>query len=155
MGRQPIGKAAMTAAERQRRRRRKLRQGRRFEIDKKHRAMAREREAERYIPTPPGITHWEHVPTVTADGSRRKVWAPVTKPLATCAANLDDDDVLVLLVSLAQVAVDRGIDPEEWVARAGEAERRAWAADPLGNNDGCVTVGGSLHRFAQRCAAGE
>jgi hypothetical protein len=52
---------AFTAGERQRRRRKKLRQARSAELNRMHARKARDEEAKQYIPSPPGITYWRKV----------------------------------------------------------------------------------------------
>ena len=106
MGRPPIRKRAMTDAERQQRRRKKLRRERSDEIKKKHRAIARDKQAESYIPMPPGITHWETVVVQTAEGER-EIFAPKTRPLAAFNS-LEDVDIEALLKQLQAELERRG-----------------------------------------------
>ena len=58
MGRKTIGKKPMTPAERQRRRRKRLKTERSAEVRKKLAAKARDERALQYNPMPPGITVW-------------------------------------------------------------------------------------------------
>jgi hypothetical protein len=108
MGRKPIGKKAMTATQRQQRRRRRLRVQRSAEIAEKERTRARDKAAQTYIPTPAGITYWHKI-TIRDDAGEREIWAPRTKPLATCESNLDADDVLALIDQLTTIAESRGL----------------------------------------------
>jgi hypothetical protein len=102
MGRKPIGKKAMTAAERQRRRRARLRKeklklGCKAEKERKHL-----KAAERYIPTPPGITHWIKVRV-----GDREVWSPTTQPLPSMRWDQLRDEDLRSLIEQAQMELNR------------------------------------------------
>jgi hypothetical protein len=99
----------MTPAERQKRRRARLRKERTAEVKRSERLRYRAKAAASYIPMPPGITYWRRVTVVTPDGERQ-VWAPTARPLAACDNNLDDDDVRALLFALHKIAAKRGID---------------------------------------------
>jgi hypothetical protein len=93
MGRKPVGKKAMTDAERQRRRRKKARKeklklGKKAEKEKK-----RLKNADDYIPTPPGITYWYRVQV-----GERTLWAPTTQPLASVKwGELREEDLRCLI----------------------------------------------------------
>ena len=109
----------MTAAERQQKRRKRLRKEQGAELSRKMRLKARQKAAEHYIPTPPGITYWRKVPIITADGQREPgvpptgpviMWQPKTRPLASCETDLEDDDIRALLRRLHEVARKRGIE---------------------------------------------
>lgn len=99
----------MSAAERQRRRRERLRKEQDKAVAAGKRAMAADKARANYIPMPPGITYWRKVVVQTAEGER-EVWTPETRPVATLdAVDLSDDDVMALLVKLRAVAVARGL----------------------------------------------
>jgi hypothetical protein len=93
MGRKPVGKKAMTDAERQRRRRKKLRKeklklGRKAEKERK-----RLEAAKKYIPVPPGITYW-----VEVEVNGRKLWQPKTQPLPSMRwEELREEDLRYLI----------------------------------------------------------
>ena len=108
MARPPIGKRAMTTAERQRRRRAKLAKDHKTEIARRLRFKRREEAAMNHVPAPSGITYWTRVMVQTPDGDM-PIFCPVTKPLATCAADLDDDDVMALLIRVTELAKERGL----------------------------------------------
>ena len=59
-GRPPIGKKAMTAAERQRRRRKKAAKVKTLAQMKLWATKKREEYAKDYTPAPPGITYWRY-----------------------------------------------------------------------------------------------
>lgn len=109
MGRKPIGKRAMTPAERQRRRRKKLKRERSAEARRKERLRRRDEHALEYQTMPPGVTYWREV-TVQTDEGEREVFAPVTRPLAVCETALDDEEVRQLLRQLVRMAKARGIE---------------------------------------------
>ena len=111
MGRKPVGKRAMTPAERQARRRKRLRKERSVEVRRRDRLMRREKNALAHIPMPPGITYWRYV-TVLTDEGEREVWAPTTRPLATCGTDLEDEDVQSLIRQLRRIARQRGLPVE-------------------------------------------
>ncbi len=130
MGRNTIGKKPMTPAERQRRRRKRLKTERSAEVRKKMAAKAREEKALEYIPMPPGITVWFKKRMKANEAV--EVWIPRTRPLAAFQDGLEDDDILSLLRDLRILAAERGLSPE--------------AEPPLGKPvlpgpDECVTVG--------------
>jgi hypothetical protein len=99
----------MSAAERQRRRRKKIARNASAEVRQAKAAKARDKAALDYIPTPPGITYWSAVSVRQADGSLKEIWAPTTKPLAVCENMLDDDDVMNLIGRLGSMARKRGL----------------------------------------------
>jgi hypothetical protein len=103
MGRPPIGKRAMTAAERQRRRHKRLRKERSDDWRRRERLMRRAKNADAFIPMPPGITYWSQVAIQPSDVGRL-IWQPRTKPLAACGPSLEPDDVYALLRQLANMA---------------------------------------------------
>ncbi len=130
MGRKPIGKKPMTSAERQRRRRKRLKADRSAEVRKKMAAKANEERALAYNPMPPGITVW--FKKRMKAGEVAEIWQPKTRPLAAFQDGLEDDDILALLRDLRILATERGLSPE--------------AEPPLGKPvypgpDECVTVG--------------
>jgi hypothetical protein len=93
MGRKPVGKKAMTDAERQRRRRKKARKEKLKLGKKAERERKRLKQAETYLPTPPGISYWVRV---CVEG--REVWTPKTQPLASVKwAELRDEDLRSLI----------------------------------------------------------
>ena len=130
MGRKPIGKKPMTPAERQRRRRKRLKTERSAEVRKKLAGRARDERALSYNPMPPGITVW-HKTRIKAR-EEVEIWQPTTRPLAAVQDGLEDDDLLALLRDLRVLATERGLSPE--------------SEPPLGKPvlpgpDECVTVG--------------
>jgi hypothetical protein len=72
------------------------------------RVKVAKRVAATYVPVPPGITYWERVAILTAEGER-EVWSPSTRPLAACSSSLTDEDVRALLTELTQIALQRGL----------------------------------------------
>jgi hypothetical protein len=116
MGRPPVGKKAMTPAERQRRRRAKLAKANKENIARKIRLKYREKSVRDYMPAPPGITLWERVPHQLPDGSIKHILAPLTKPLPVVALQLEDDEALELLHQLLDIARRRGLDPSRRLA---------------------------------------
>ncbi len=110
VGRKPLGKRAMTPAERQARRRARLRRELEGAAKVGKRAAARDRAHAAYISAPPGITYWAAV-EVARDGTTREIMAPNTRPLAACENDLTDDDVLALLAQLQKIASNRGLMP--------------------------------------------
>ncbi len=130
MGRKPIGKKPMTPAERQRRRRKRLKADRSDEVRKKSAAKARDERALQYIPMPPGITVW--FKKRMKANEEFDAWIPRTRPLAAFQDGLEDDDILALFRDLRILAIERGLSPD--------------AEPPLGKPvypgpDECVTVG--------------
>ena len=132
MTRPLIGKKPMTAAQRQRRRRAKLRKAERTEHERAGAARARFEGDKRYIPMPPGITLWRKIRVRGETGGFVETWKPDTKPLAACGPDLDDSDVLALLNELHGIAQERGLDPGQIPAYPRHTE-------PLGPDE-CVTV---------------
>lgn len=102
----------MTPAERQARRRKRLRKERSVEVRRLERLLRRERNALAYIPSPPGITYWRSV-TVLTDEGEQEVLTPKTRPLATCANQLEDDEVRSLIHQLHAIARERGLELAE------------------------------------------
>jgi hypothetical protein len=91
----------MTAAQRQRRHRAKVK--RRLValgagIDKAERRKRRlAKIGQQMIPAPPGITYWREVVVRTPEGDR-KVWAPITQPAPGAALlNLTDVEIASLI----------------------------------------------------------
>ena len=130
MGRNALGKKPMTPAERQRRRRKRLKTERSAEVRKKMAGKARDDRALAYIPMPPGITVW--VNKRMKANEEFDAWIPKTRPLAAFQDGLEDDDILALLRDLRILAAERGLSPD--------------AEPPLGEPvlpgpDECVTVG--------------
>ena len=130
MGRNPIGKKPMTPAERQQRRRKRLKADRSAEVRKKLVGKARDERALAYNPMPPRITVW--FKKRMKAGEVAEIWQPRTRPLAAFQDGLEDDDILALLRDLGILATERGLSPE--------------AEPPLGQPvypgpDECVTVG--------------
>ena len=103
MGRKPIGKRAMTDAERQRKRRQRLRRERAA-----NEKRAKRRAKATTIPSPPGITYWREVLVQTAEGEKAII-APTTRPLAACDTDLSNDEVRALARQIAAIAKRRGI----------------------------------------------
>lgn len=108
MGRAPIGKKAMTPAERQRRRRKRLRKEALSEATQGKRAAARQKARAKFMPMPVGFVYWREVTLEALE--RTTVLAPTTRPLAACHGDLTDDDVLALLNELHSIAESRGLD---------------------------------------------
>ena len=128
MGRPSIGTRAMTAAERQQRRRKILDAEKSVVVRKAQRAKRRAEEAERYIPYPPGVTYWHKVNVAVQDEREILVWRPETRPLAACQASIENEDVLALLRQLGRMAAVRGILPTaEQAFRDGVESRK----DPM------------------------
>ncbi len=130
MGRKTIGKKPMTPAERQRRRRKRLKADRSDEVRKKSAAKARDERALAYNPMPPGVTVWRVVRVKARE--EVEIWQPATRPLAAFQDGLEDDDILALLRDLRILAAERGLSPD--------------SEPPLGEPvypgpDECVTVG--------------
>ncbi len=130
MGRKPIGKKPMTSAERQRRRRKRLKTERSDEVRKKSAAKARDERALAYIPMPPGITVWFQKRMKANE--EFDAWIPRTRPLAAFQDGLEDDDILSLLRDLRIVAAERGLSPES---------EPNLGRPVLPGPDECVTVG--------------
>jgi hypothetical protein len=128
----------MTAAERQRRRRKLLNAKRSAETSRKVRLMNRAKSAEHYMPMPPGITYWEQITVNAMSGGTRQIWAPKLRPLAACSNNLEDADVIELLRGLHEIARARGLDLASL-----ETPRPPAPLEPLSPND-CMTFGGNL-----------
>ena len=97
----------MTPAERQRRRRKRLKKERTTEAKRLARLMRRDKNALAYIPAPPGITYWRQVTVLTNDGEK-EIWTPTTRPLATCGS-LEDDELQSLIRQLHRIARKRGL----------------------------------------------
>jgi hypothetical protein len=109
-GRPPLRKkGAFTDAERQRRRRQKLRRERSDELQRiAARRMADQKLLE-YVPYPPGVSYWITVKVQTADGER-EVWSPQVKPPAQIThSELTDEEVLGLLRQIIDMAKRRGL----------------------------------------------
>ena len=115
MPRAPIGKRAMTPAERQQKRRK--RRNRLKRLKKEKLALGRKAERQRqllkaaddYLPTPPGITYWRKVAVVTPQGER-DVWSPKSRPLPSIEMHaLDDGNLVNLIDALLAEARRRGI----------------------------------------------
>ena len=109
MGRNPIGKKPMTPAERQRRRRVRLKKERSAEVRKKLAAKRRDERALSYRPMTPGITVWRKVRIKAHE--ELEIWQPKSRPLAAIH-ELEDDDILVLLRDLQILATERGLSSE-------------------------------------------
>jgi hypothetical protein len=110
MGRRPIfKKGAMSDAERQRRRRKKLRRQRTAEIVKRERWQRRAKNTKNLVPYPPGITRWRKVeikPGITISQA-------VTQPLAACWRDLTNEEISALLIQLIRLAIRRGLVPKD------------------------------------------
>ena len=130
MGRKPIGKKQMTPAERQRRRRKRLKTERSAEVRKKLAAKARDERALQYNPMPPGITVWRKVRVKAREDT--EIWQPMTRPIAAVQDGLEDNDILSLLRDLRILAAERGLSPESQ-PNLGKVV--------LPEPDECVTVG--------------
>ena len=130
MGRKSIGKKPMTPAERQRRRRKRLKTERGAEVRKKLAAKTRDEKALQYNPMPPGITVWRKVRVKARE--EMEIWQPTTRPLAAFQDGLEDDDILSLLRDLRILAAERGLSPES---------EPNLGRPVLPGPDECVTVG--------------
>ncbi len=130
MGRKPIGKKPMTPAERQRRRRKRLKTERSTEVRKKLAAKARDERALQYNPMPPGITVW--FKKRMKANEEFDAWIPRTRPLAAFQDGLEDDDILSLLRDLRILATERGLSPES---------EPLLGKPVLPGPDECVTIG--------------
>jgi len=103
-------KGALTAAERQRRRRQRLRRERSDELQKIAAQRAADDRLNEYIPYPPGITYWELVPVQTPEGPR-EMWLPNVKPLARIAHDeLTDEEIVGLVQDLVRISKARGLE---------------------------------------------
>ena len=123
MGRKPVGKRAMTPAERQARRRKRLRKERSVEVRRRKRLMREEKIALAHIPMPPGVTYYRKV-TVLTDEGEQEVLVPETRPLAACSSHLEDEDVQSLIRQLCGIARQRGLRVET----EGEVSDEAYAS---------------------------
>jgi hypothetical protein len=89
MGRKPVGKKAMTAAERQQRRRKKLRRQKLKLARKAEKEKTLLKNRQDYVPTPPGITYW-----VKVHIEGREILQPTTHPLPSMYwRELRDEDL--------------------------------------------------------------
>ncbi len=129
MGRNTIGKKPMTPAERQRRRRKRLKTERSAEVRQKLAAKARDERAVQYNPMPPGITVWYRKRMRAREVA--EIWQPRTRPLAAVQDGLENDDILSLLRDLRILATERGLSPAE----------PSLGKPVLPGPDECVTVG--------------
>ena len=117
MGRNALGKKPMTPAERQRRRRKRLKTERSAEVRKKMAGKARDDRALAYIPMPPGITVW--VNKRMKANEEFDAWIPKTRPLAAFQDGLEDDDKNGILIpprdsaALARAVEELANDPEK------------------------------------------
>jgi len=127
MGRKPIGKRAMTPAQRQRRRRKKLRANLSSELRRLERNKRRAEALKEWLPVPPGITYWRTV-QVERGG---EILQPITRPLAVCQRELDDDEVLALIRQLHFIAKQRGIEIPEFEFSAWEGGGVSVNLDPI------------------------
>ena len=108
MGRPPLRKkGAFTAAERQARRRKRLRKTRSAVLNRQRARKARDQQAEQYIPYPPGITYWRKV-TLRA-GETTEIMRSKTQPLPSIAGDLEDDEIRSLLEQITKLARKRGL----------------------------------------------
>jgi hypothetical protein len=98
----------MTSAERQRRRRARLAKEHKTKISRRLRFKQREEAAMSHVPAPPGITYWTQVTVQTPNGEM-PIFSPTTRPLAICAADLDDEDVVALMTQVTELAEQRGL----------------------------------------------
>ena len=73
--------------------------------------MRREEHAKKYIPMPPGVTTWRKVRVYP--NTEAEILMPLTRPLAACETDLDDDEVLGLLAQLKRIAKNRGLKIED------------------------------------------
>jgi hypothetical protein len=110
MGRPPIGKKAMTDAERQKRRRKKLAAEASAEVQKFRKAQKRAQAAKGIFPAPPGISYWRFIDI--EPGVRTTISQPTTLPFAQCELDLEPDDLLALIGQLAGRARQLGIEAE-------------------------------------------
>jgi hypothetical protein len=115
MGRKPTGKKAMTDAERQRKRRKKLRKEKLALGAKAEKEKARLKEAEGYMPMPPGVTWWRKVRVGGAE-----ILQPLTQPLPGVYWHELRDEDLNFLITAAQSELDRRVVVSR-LAAAGEA----------------------------------
>lgn len=104
MGRKPIGRKAMAPAERQRRRRAKVKRkliaagSAEDKAERRKRRLAK--RGERIVPMPPGITYWREVTISTPEGPVQ-TWAPITQPAAGVALlQLTDAEIDSLIDNL-------------------------------------------------------
>jgi hypothetical protein len=110
MARPPIGKKAMTPAERQRRRRKRLKKEKAALGCRAENQRRRLKAAKTYMPMPPGITYWRTVKVKTADGQVIETAVPLTKLLPSLeVGELDNADIIALLRQLTRAAIARGL----------------------------------------------
>jgi hypothetical protein len=87
MGRKPVGKKAMTDAQRQQRHRartkvRLVAKGAKWDkAERRKRRLAK--LGEQIVPAPPGITYWREVAVTGPEGEAKMIWTPVTQPAAS------------------------------------------------------------------------
>jgi hypothetical protein len=93
----------MTPAERQQRRRARLRREQAAIVVDAKRLRARDKTRAAYMPMPPGITYWRTVIVQTAAGEQT-VYTPTMRPPASCDADLTDQEVLDMLAQLGELA---------------------------------------------------
>ena len=130
MGRNSIGKKPMTPAERQRRRRKRLKTERSAEVRKKLAAKGRDEGARQNNPMPSGSTVW--FKKRMKANEEFDAWIPRTRPIAAIQDGLEDNDILSLLRDLRILAAERGLSPESQ-PNLGKVV--------LPGPDECVTVG--------------
>jgi hypothetical protein len=112
MGRPPVfKKGPMTAAERQRRHRKKLRTQRSAEARRNIAKRNWDGNALKYMPMPPGITYWHQV--AIRASQEVTVWQPDRVPLPMLDDELDDGEIIHLLGLLNWQVEKRGL-PVDW-----------------------------------------
>jgi hypothetical protein len=118
VGRKPIGKKAMTPAQRQRRRRTRVRRAliaAGAGLDKAERRKRRlAKLGKQIIPAPPGITYWREITVTTLEGERQ-VWAPITQPAPGVAlrelTNIEIASLIEVLEREQDRRAGREVDP--------------------------------------------
>ena len=116
MGRPPIGKSAMSPAERQQRRRKLNALAEKQKIEPVDPNPKRRRRPD-YLPMPAGLVFWEPVKVVAVDGSHITAKMPIRRPLAEVDGTLTDDDLLYLVGKLSAQAIQRGLVSRATTAR--------------------------------------
>lgn len=144
MGRPPIGKKAMSAAERQKRHRKK--QKREFSALAKKAAQqkARLEAAKHDKPMPPGFHVWRRRTVNTPDGET-DIWVSDERPFASTDLSLVENIDLGVLGALLQAeATKRGLQLNDLVEAARAENKRRLASLPVPGHATTVTIGPAI-----------
>lgn len=138
-GRNPIGKKAMTPAERQARRRKKIAKADSAAVAKMKHAQSRTKAAKTFEAMPPGINVWRRIKVMGADGEPMEIWSAKQRPLTSMrVGDLQDEDLMSLTRSLLAEMNRRSLDLNEVPPSIMGA--RKLLADDLGPNES-MTIG--------------